>query len=104
MKLSDVGQILGTRALKLDGANTVTVIIGVPQRYPEGEEDYYCPYQIVGIGDERVRYASGIDPLQALTLTLRMIGADLYTTPEAKNGKLTWVGQSAKGDLGFPPP
>jgi hypothetical protein len=104
MKLSNVGQTLGTRTLELDGGRTVSVIIGVPQRYPEGAEDYFCPYQIVGIGDERVRCASGIDALQALTLTLKMIGADLYATPEAKNGTLSWVGQSVKGDLGFPPP
>jgi hypothetical protein len=82
----------------------VIVKIGVPQRYPEGEEDYFCPYQILGIGDERVRYGSGIDALQALMLTLKMIGADLYTTPEAKSGALSWVGQSVKGDLGFPVP
>jgi len=104
MKLNDVGQILGTRTLNLGESQTVIVTLGAPQKYPESEDDYFCAYQIVGIGDGRVRYAIGIDALQALFLTLKKIGADLYTTPEAKSGALSWVGQAVKGDLGFPVP
>ena len=104
MKLDDVGQILGTRTLKLGEKQSVVVRLGSPQRYPETEGDYFCAYQIVVIGDGRVRYAIGIDALQAVLLTLKKIGADLYTTPEARSGALSWEGQAVHGDLGFPVP
>ena len=78
-------------------------MIGKPEKFPDAD-DYYCPYQIVGVGNERVRYAGGIDAVQALELTLKMIGTDLYTSGEAQSGALSWMGGSKKGDLGFPVP
>jgi hypothetical protein len=100
MVLKDVGQVIGTRDLDLDGKRAATVIVGAPQKHPEG--DYFCAYQITGIGDERIRYAMGIDGLQALQLALKKIGTDLYTSPEARGGRLLWFGQTVQGDLGFP--
>lgn len=49
-------------------------------------------------------YAYGVDALQALQLTLKKIGTDLYTSNEYKIGALSWVGKSNSGDLGFPVP
>ncbi len=59
MQLTDVGVQIATRDLQANG-RTITVVIGRPEKFPEGE-DYYCPYQITGIGNERVRYAGGLD-------------------------------------------
>lgn len=101
MQLKDVGIQIATRALEA-GGKKVTVVIGKPERFPDAE-DYYCPYQIVGIGSERVRYAGGVDAVQALQLALKMIGADLYTSPEAETKQLSWTGGDL-GDLGFPVP
>jgi hypothetical protein len=81
--------------------SAVSVIMGKLQRFPDGHEDYFCPFQITGIGDEKVRYGAGIDAFQAVYLTLQMIGAILYTMPEAKSGALSWLGQS---NFGFPVP
>ncbi len=42
--------------------------------------------------------------MQALLLALKRVGADLYTSAEAKAGLLTWEAGSSKSDLGFPVP
>lgn len=103
MKLDSVGEIIAARELILSGSeNKVTVIIGRPQRFPDAI-DYYCPYQISGLGESKVRYAGGIDTIQAFVLALQRVGVDLYTSKEAKAGLLKWEG-SDKGNLGFPVP
>jgi len=73
MKLDSVGQALGNRILDLKDGRAANVIIGMPQRFPDGNDDFFCPFQIVGMGDERIRYAGGVDALQAVWLTLTMI-------------------------------
>jgi hypothetical protein len=63
-----------------------------------------CPHQILGVGDERVRSATGVDAFQALQLAMEMIGSELYFSLNRKfDGKLRWEGGKA-GDLGFPVP
>lgn len=95
--------VIATRVLDLSDGRKVTITIGKPEKFPDAE-DYYCPYQIVGIGSEHVRHAGGIDAVQALELALKMIGADLYTSQEAQAGVLSWNAGSKKGDLGVPVP
>ena len=103
VKLDSVGEIIAVRELFLSGSkDKVTVIIGRPQRFPDST-DYYCPYQIGGLGESKVRYAGGIDTIQAFLLALQRVGVDLYTSKEAKAGMLKWEG-SDKGNLGFPVP
>lgn len=102
MKIDSVGIIVANRELALADGKKVTVTIGKPEKFPDSE-DYYCSYQIIGMGNERVRYAGGIDSIQALLLALNMVGADLYTSDEAKTGVLSWKG-GEKGNLGFPVP
>lgn len=97
--IENIGVVIATRDLKL-GDNTVTVILGRPEKFPEGV-DYYCPFQIQGMGSDKIRYAGGVDAIQALMLCLKMIGAVLYTTKAVKEGKLTWEAGSDVGDLGF---
>jgi hypothetical protein len=100
MKLKSLEAIIAVRELDLEGGGHVTVLIGKPEKFPDSE-DYYCPYQIVGIKRSSIRYAGGVDAVQALDLALKMIGADLYTADEAKSGALSWRGGSGEGDLGF---
>ncbi|MBX3442128.1 MAG: hypothetical protein KF774_06955 [Planctomyces sp.] len=42
-----------------------------------------------------------MDAVQALLLTLKMVGADLYTSEEAKNHALQWL-DGLPNVLGFP--
>ena len=102
MQLTDVGTIIATREFQTDQGK-ITVLIGLPQKFPE-EEDYFCPYQIVGTGSGRVRRAGGVDAVQALQGALRMIGTDIYTSAEAQQGQLSWVGGRGLHEIGFPLP
>ena len=98
MKLVTVGKVIATRDLDLEDGGKVLITIGAPQQTP-GHQDYYCPYMIAGLGDGKVRYAVGIDTLQALDLALRAIGSDLYLSTEYTQGNLRYLGMR---NLGFP--
>lgn len=104
MKLDNVGDVIATRTLTLlrgHGAPaTVLVLLGKPKQLP-GHEDYYCPYQIKGAGSEKVRYAGGVDPFQALQLALSALGVELEVLNKELGGKLRWE-CGTKGGLGFP--
>ena len=105
MKLDSIGEVIAERALSLthdDGrSKQVVVLLGRPRRLPD-HPDYYCPYQIKGLGPERIRYACGIDLFQALMLALSSLAADLEALGRESGGRLHWdCGE--KGGLGFPP-
>ncbi len=103
MKLENVGVVIASRELTLDGNQKVEVLIGKPEPCPDGI-DYYCPHQILGVRSGRVRYAIGVDTVHALVLGLSMVGAELYTSDEYESGRLSWDCGTVKGDLGFPVP
>jgi uncharacterized protein DUF6968 len=104
MVLEGLGQVIAIREFgTIDGtASTrrVRVLIGKPELFPEGP-GYYCPFQISGAGSEDIKYAVGIDSVQALQLAMVMIGATLEFRNQELGGILRWEG-SSKGDLGFP--
>jgi hypothetical protein len=103
MKLYDVGEIVAERKLNLlnsDGPPLeVLALLNKPNQLPD-HCDYYCPYQIKGVGDERARYSCGIDTFQALQLAIRTIGVELEVLNKDLGGKLAWDGDE-KGWLGF---
>jgi hypothetical protein len=101
MKLKDVGTIIASREFTIKEGGKVTVIIGKPERIP-ASEDYYCPYQIRGLGDEKVSYSPGVDSVQALVLALTDIGSRLNASSPGKAGNLTWVGSHAPDYIGLP--
>ena len=102
MQLTSIGELFASRTLQLNDKNLthVTITIGKPQKFPDGQ-DYYCPYQIIGLGDEKINRCGGIDEIQALLLTLEQIGVFLSNSEEYKQGNLSWLG-SEEGNLGFP--
>lgn len=101
MQLKSIGIEIARRELDANGAR-VSVAIGKPEKFPDAD-DYFCPYQVTGIGNGKVRYAGGVDAVQALLLALKMIGADLYTSKEAQAKQLSWSA-GENGNLGFPVP
>ena len=108
MKLNSVGEIVASRDLQVAGSNQrVRISIGKPERFPAESEpfpvetDYYCPYQIIGFGKEKIGHAGGIDSIQALMLALERVGIELYTSAEAKSGLLSWDG-ALHGNFGLP--
>ncbi len=100
MDLKDVGEVIGLRKIEIvseDGNREVVVQLGKPQPFPDSS-GFFCPIQIVGVGDEKVRYAGGVDEIQSLQLALKMAGVLLETLAPEIRGKLRWKGND---DLGF---
>ena len=65
--------------------------------------EFWCPYQIIGIGTEKVRKIAGIDAIQAIQGTLLVIGAELEGLNAACDYNLSWDG-GEPGDVGFARP
>jgi hypothetical protein len=103
MQIEDIGEVIAERALKrtLDGVESKDVIVrlGCPKAFAEGS-DYYCPFEILGLGDRKVRYAAGVDAFHSLQLVFRMISADLHHYMHGPSVELHWL--EAGDDLGFP--
>lgn len=99
MRLESVGKVISERIIDLDGGSReIRVLIGSPRSIP-GSTDCFCPYQIVGLSDETVRYTEGVDGAQAIYLAMEAVGTALAQSPEGRAGRLTWYGERA---LGFP--
>ena len=99
-----IGEIIATRKLYfVDEARktrTVSVFVGEPQQSPDST-GYHCPFQVIGIGNQKVELARGYDSIQALQSALILIAAGLNHLTNEIGCKLTWEGGS-KGELGFP--
>lgn len=98
----ELGEVIAKRRLNVPGQPdlAIWVILGTPRPFPDASRgDYYCPYQITGIGDEKVRHAAGVDSLQALELALHILPTMLDSLRMAHPG-LRWENARA-GDYGF---
>jgi len=83
------------REFEVDGIEgTLKLRLGKPQ--PDPRIDWYCEYQIVGVSDEKIYKAYGVDSMQALLLALNAAKAllELYARGEYK---ITWLGQDDFG-------
>ena len=100
----ELGLVVAERRLRLsdDPHREVWVRLGQPQPFPDQPfKDYYCPYQIVGLGDERVRYAGGIDSLHAMESALLLLPTELGVL-RRNHPELRWE-DAPDGDFGFGP-
>jgi hypothetical protein len=98
MEQNDVSEIFASRKIELlseQGSKEVLVQIGKPQPHPES--GFFCSIQIVGVGDEKVRYVGGFDEIQSLQLALRMASVLLETLDPKSRGRLRWNGSHALG-------
>ncbi len=99
-----LGEVIAERRFKFRQGSRrceLVVLIGRPVPEPPTGEDWRCPFQIRGLGDEHVRHALGVDSVQALQLCFEMIGAQLHYLARSQDIRLLWLGHS---DLGFPMP
>jgi hypothetical protein len=90
---------IATRKFTFGNQNSsyVEVLVYLPVK---DQEDYRCKYEIKE-RDSIVKegYALGVDSMQALTLALQKLGADILFSNEGKEQKLFWNGQNQ--DLGL---
>jgi hypothetical protein len=104
MKLDSIGEVIASRTLTTQGdgnaTSEVTVLLGKPQQWPD-QDDYFCPYQIKGAGDEKIRYMGGVDSFQALHLALSTLRVELEVLNKHLAGRLRWDCDDS-GALGFP--
>ena len=99
----NLGTVIAQRRLAVTGdpeAN-IMVRIGAPQPYPDASPaSYFCPYQITGIGDQKVRRASGVDAVQALEMLVLVLPLELEVLAR-KHADLRWEHAADAGDFGF---
>lgn len=104
MDFDSIGEIIATRRFHfIDEGNSqrvVSVFVGKPQQ-SDGSSDYYCPFQIIGIGSQATQVARGRDSIHALQSAFRLISANLNYLNKELGGKLQWEG-GGQGELGFP--
>jgi len=101
----DIGDVIASRSLTIENVDgkisEFVVLIGKPCR-TEGSSNFYTPYQFRGIGKENVRYATGVDTVQAIQLAMVMIGADLDALNSKTGNNIKWECRDESGDFGFP--
>jgi hypothetical protein len=76
------------------------IAVGAPRRAPDG--GWFCTYSIGWPDGARLGEGWGLDSAQAILLTMRRIGADLYASPHHASGALVW--EKPADGYGFPVP
>ncbi len=96
-----IKDVIAIRKLSLDSSDReITVVLGRPQKITDSL-GYDCEFQIRGIGSGEVKYARGLDAIQAIQSAMFLIGIDLEFMNQGVANKLRWEGDE-EGDLGFP--
>jgi hypothetical protein len=94
----DLGEIVAERQIEGVAPNgshfEVVIRFGAPRPDPlSSNGDWECPHQIVGLGDDTVQAAYGVDSLQALLLSVFAVRTKL-----AESGStLDWLGMPELG-------
>jgi len=72
---------------------TVRVRLGRPRPWPRTlYSDWMCTYQVLGLGDSRVKRAIGVDGLQALLLAAHVLPAEVAARAKLEGGVCRWLG------------
>jgi len=100
MDFPDPIEVIASRKLHLISATRerdIQICIGKPLPFPD-KTGFYCPIQILGLGDEKVQCVGGTDSLQALQLAFEILHARLKALDPEVLAKLRWNGEP---DLGI---
>ncbi|MDX6383504.1 MAG: hypothetical protein QOK48_1077 [Blastocatellia bacterium] len=99
-----LGEIVASRSYRLvdedNNERAVSVLVGKPQRARDANE-YQCPFQLIGIGNQIIQSARGHDSIQALQAAFILISASINHLSNEFGRELIWDG-GRKGELGFP--
>ncbi|MGP4019321.1 DUF6968 family protein [Saccharopolyspora sp. 5N708] len=92
----ELGETVAERqvdAIAEDGNRTPVIVkIGKPQPDPMPGGDWYCPRQVLGLGDESVQATFGVDSLQAFLLCVYGLRLNLAERAERASVELDWLG------------
>ena len=85
--------VIATRELmwKLSDGTETPVTINLGRPLPHEDIDWYCTFQIVGLGDETVRAMYGVDGFQAIQSAVKIIDVFLATSPAGKSKQICWT-------------
>ncbi len=101
MTIYALGELIAERKLTLVGTTKQEISIKMGKPQSSGQNDYFCPVQILGLGSEKVHGIVGIDAFQAIQLAMEFIGHMLMYWNEANEAKVEWESDEKRG-LGFP--
>ncbi len=92
--------VIAERTLFLKHKTEATPVVVRVFRPEFDEPGWRCRYQIDWPHGVKEMQSGGFDAMQALTIALQMIGAEIYASPYHQSGKLFW--ERAGGGYGFP--
>lgn len=97
----DPRQVIAERSLRFEpggvgGATAQTVSFRL-YRPAQGSADWYCPFEVDGLGETRVESAHGADSVQALLLALAKLRIVLSTLAADHGGRLEFAGRNGPG-------
>lgn len=99
----EIGEVIAQRKLimtQTDGAQSdLLVLLGRPCKF-EDSTDFYAPFQVRGIGSERVVCAGGVDSFQALQGAMKVIPSLLEGISQDYHVTISWE-YDETGRLGF---
>ena len=105
MKIDKIQNVVVKRVFVTSSSTEISILIGKPELFPPGEGIdgfFYCPFQITGVEDERVKYGAGADSLDAMFGAIRMLVASLESSTVGET--LRWkFGDALQKNLGLPP-
>ncbi len=94
-----LGKVIAERKLRLirsrRAANAVSVRFGQPIRSPRPQrgDPWWCPVEVIGLGNRRLTPIAGEDSLQALVLALEFVTNVLPLDAQRAGGHLDWLGE-----------
>lgn len=91
--------VMAVRSLTQRDGSSLVIELGAPREF-EDQSGWYCPYRIGGAGT-KVKFAGGVDAVQAIQMVMVMVGSDLEKINKLAGRGLTWQGGQ---ELGFPSP
>jgi hypothetical protein len=87
----ELGEVLASRTVRfrLNNGQPIRLAVTVGRPVPDPEapyQDWFCPFQITGVGDEVVRAVFGVDAMQALILALHTLPTELRALARDESG------------------
>jgi hypothetical protein len=99
-KVQNVGEVIASRDLSFnynDGRTEIACLkVGKPVEDTENES-WYCSYEISTESYKKVFAMVGIDPLQALELTMKTLSVEVEYWGKSKKGKFYFLDEEGAG-------